>query len=92
MFCTLAFCFRLPDIPAALQPCSALWLADIDAPVDMVFVQPECLIRVQLPLSQRCIDRRLVTIGANALRVKLRVVDRGLRHISEIIVRLKRYV
>jgi hypothetical protein len=75
MFCTLF----LPTILVPLQTSFECRCIDGDTPVDMVFVQPECLIRVQLSPRQSRIYLLLVALGAGALHIVLCIVGRGLR-------------
>lgn len=74
MFCTLFLC--LPTRLAPLQPSFECRRIDGDAPVDMVFVQPERLIRVQLSPGQSSIYLLLVALGAGALYIVLCIVSR----------------
>jgi hypothetical protein len=76
MFCTLFLCLCLPAILVPLQPSFECRRIDSDAPVDMVFVQPERLIRIQLSPGQSSIYLFLIALGAGTLYIVLCIVGR----------------
>jgi hypothetical protein len=79
MFCTLFLCHYLQTILDSLPPSFERRLINSDTPADMVFVQPERLVRVQFSSGQCSVYFLLVALGAGTLYIVLCIVGRGLR-------------